>query len=65
MADIITQEAYEIDYRSLERWPLPTRLVNNKSHVETVDGLTLAFERLDAAPVVMGGHKAVSQQQTA
>lgn len=65
LAEIITQEAYEIEYRSLERWSLPTRLLNNKVHLETVDALEYTFKQLDDAPVIRGGQRPKSERQAA
>jgi hypothetical protein len=57
MAQIICDEAFEIDHRTLERWRVPTRRLNGKCHLETIDALERAFEQLDAAPIIMGGHR--------
>lgn len=57
IAEVLKRHAYEVDPRSLERWPLASRLINKKAYIETVDALALAFERLDATPLVMSGRR--------
>jgi hypothetical protein len=63
-AALITKHLFPVSHRSLETWPLPTRLVNGKAIVPTAKLFEIAFARLSAAPVVMGG-RANAQQQTA
>ena len=63
-AELITRHFFPISYRSLEAWSLPTRRVNGKAIVPTVKLFEIAFAKLTAAPVVMGGRKTASQQQT-
>ena len=41
--------------RTLESWPVPTRLVNGKATFNTAELLAFARSKLDAAPVLRGG----------
>jgi hypothetical protein len=61
IAEIVTRHAYQVHHRSIERWPLPTRRINGKTHLETIDALAYALEGVDAAPLVMGGRGAATR----
>jgi hypothetical protein len=56
-AALITQHLFPVSYRSLEAWPLPTRHVNGRAVMPTVKLFEIAFAKLNAAPVVMGGRR--------
>jgi hypothetical protein len=43
--------------RSLERWPLRWRIVNGQAVAEVAEFDQLAQQRIDDAPVMMGGVK--------
>ena len=62
-AELIAQHLFPVSYRSLEAWPLPTRRVNGRAVVPTAKLFEIAFAKLNAAPVVMGG-KSTTQHQT-
>ncbi len=51
-AVVVTRYFFPVSYRTLERWPLSTRLVNGKAIIETADLLAVAQAKLDAAPIV-------------
>jgi hypothetical protein len=61
-AALITKHLFPVSYRSLEAWPLPSRFVNGRAVVPTAKLFEIAFARLNAAPVVMGGRRANTQQ---
>ena len=46
---------FPVSPRTLESWPVPTRLVNGKCTFDTSELLAFARSKLDAAPVVRGG----------
>jgi hypothetical protein len=62
-AALITKHLFPVSHRSLEAWPLPTRHVNGRAVVPTAKLFKIAFDKLNAAPVVMGG-KSTTQHQT-
>ncbi len=64
-AELITKHLFPVSHRSLEAWPLPTRHVNGKAVIATASLLEVAYAKLAAAPVVMGGKRPASQQQAA
>jgi hypothetical protein len=51
-AAVVTRHFFPISSRTLERWPLPTRIVNGKAVIETAELLAVAQSKLDAAPLV-------------
>ena len=58
-AEAVTREFFEVQPRSLERWPLGWRRVNGKAHAETPELFTVAAAKLaDAAPIRGGRHAA-------
>jgi hypothetical protein len=59
-AELVTRHFFPVSYRTIEAWPLPTRRVNGKAIVPTVRLFELAYAKLAAAPVVMGGRKAAA-----
>jgi hypothetical protein len=64
-AKLLSRYYFAISPRTLERWPLAWRRLNGKAHCETTALFELAEAMVAAAPRVMGGHKAASQQHTA
>jgi hypothetical protein len=54
-AVLVTKHLFPVSHRSIEAWALPTRLVNGRAVVPTAKLLEIAFGKLTAAPVVMGG----------
>ena len=46
---------FPVSPRTLEGWPVPTRLVNGKATFDTAELLAFARSKLDAAPTVQGG----------
>jgi hypothetical protein len=57
-AKLVSDNLFPVSHRSIEAWPLPTRLVNGRAVMPTHRLLEIAFSKLAAAPVVMGGRKA-------
>lgn len=48
---------FPVSPRTLESWPVPTRLVNGKTTFDTAELLAFARSKLDAAPAIQGGRK--------
>jgi hypothetical protein len=61
-AELITRHLFPISHRSLEAWSLPTRHVNGKAVIPTALLFEIAYAKLVAAPVVMGGRKAMTDR---
>ena len=61
-AELITRHFFPISHRSLEAWPLPTRRVNGKAIIPTAKLFELAFAKLNAAPVIMGGRRPATER---
>lgn len=64
-ADLITKHLFPVSHRSLEAWPLPTRHVNGRAVIPTAALLEVAYAKLAAAPVIMGGKRAPADQRAA
>ncbi len=64
-ADLITRHLFPVSHRSLEAWPLPTRHVNGKAVIPTASLLEVAYAKLTAAPVIMGGKRSALEQRAA
>ncbi len=64
-ADLITRHLFPVSHRSLEAWPLPTRHVNGKAVIQTSVLFELAYAKLAAAPIIMGGRRAESRAKAA
>jgi hypothetical protein len=56
-AELVRQHVIPVGHRSLEAWPLPWQHVNGKAVTPTIALLALAYEKLLAAPVTMGGRR--------
>jgi hypothetical protein len=61
-AELLTKHLFPVSHRSLEAWELPTRHVNGRAVVSTAKLFEMAFDKLNAAPVVMGGRRGNRQQ---
>ncbi len=46
---------FPVSPRTLESWPVPTRLVNGKATFDTAELIAFARTKMDAAPVIRGG----------
>jgi len=46
---------FPVSPRTLESWPVPTKLVNGKATFDTAELLAYARSKLDAAPAIQGG----------
>ncbi len=61
-AELITKHLFPVSHRSLEVWPLPTRHVNGRSITATAKLFEVAYAKLNAAPIIMGGIKNKTQR---
>ncbi len=64
-ADLITRYLFPISHRTLERWPLRWRHVNDRAITPTAELLREAYARLMAAPEVLGGRSPANGGQAA
>ena len=55
-AAVVTARFFPVSYRTLEAWPITSRVVNGRAVVETAELLAFARAKLDAAPVIRGGN---------
>jgi hypothetical protein len=62
-AGLVTRHIFPVSHRSLEAWPLPTRHVNGKALIPTVVLFEVAYAKLTAAPVIMGGRRTRADRQ--
>jgi hypothetical protein len=62
-AELVTRHCFPVSRRTLEAWPLPTQHVNGKAIVNTRALFEVAYAKMSAAPVVMGGRKAIAGRQ--
>ena len=53
----VTQILFPLSYRTLEAWPLPSRLVNGQAIIPARALFHLAYEKFAAAPVILGGRR--------
>src|SRR5690349_8143985 len=56
-AELVSRFFFPVSYRSIEAWPLATRLVNGKAVMETAELLAVAKAKFDAAPAIRGGRR--------
>lgn len=56
-AAYLTQHFFPVSPRTLERWPVATRLVNGHVLIDTADLLAVANGKLHSAPVIMAGRE--------
>jgi hypothetical protein len=64
-AELVKQHVIPVSHRSLEAWPLPWQHVNGKAVTPTIALLAVAYEKLVAAPVIMGGRRSQTHQSAA
>jgi hypothetical protein len=57
-AELVSKYLFPVSFRSLEAWPLPTRHVNGKAIIPTAMLFEIAYAKLTAAPITMGGRRA-------
>jgi hypothetical protein len=63
-ADLLSRHLFPVSHRTLEAWPLPTRRVNGKAVVPTVELFRIAHAMLAASPVIMGGrHRGAATEE--
>jgi hypothetical protein len=62
-AELVTKYLFPVAARSLEVWPIRTWHVNNKAVHATADVFVHAWEKMRAAPVMMGGRRQVPLDQ--
>jgi hypothetical protein len=53
----VSHHIMPVSHRSLESWPLPWQHVHGKAITPTIALFALAYSKLKAAPVVMGGRR--------
>ena len=61
-AELVTKRYFRVSPRSLEAWPIAWRRVNGKAHCDVPELFAVAQAKLDAAPPVRGGRRAVGQE---
>ena len=54
-AELVSKYLFPVSFRSLEAWPLPTRHVKGKAIISTTTLFEIAYAKLTAAPITMGG----------
>jgi hypothetical protein len=64
-ASIVSQNVVKTSHRSLEVWPLPWRQGNGRATTPPVVLLAVAYSKLIASPVVMGGRRVSAVHQVA
>jgi hypothetical protein len=57
IAELLEQNGFPVSPRTLEAWPLPVEYFNGKAIVSTVKAFELAYAKLCASPVIMGGRR--------
>jgi hypothetical protein len=62
-ARLVTKHFFPTSDRTLERWPLPWQRVNGRAITPTIALLALAYAKLAAAPVVMGGQRTAPEDR--
>jgi hypothetical protein len=56
-AELISRHLFPVSHRSLEAWPLLTQHVNGKAITSTIKLFQIAYAKLSAAPMMMGGRR--------
>ncbi len=56
-AGLVTQHLFPVSHRTLESWPLPIRHINGQAVMPTVALFVVAYAKLSAAPLIMGGRR--------
>jgi hypothetical protein len=59
-AQLVTEYYFEVSPRTMERWPLTWRRLNNKAHCDVTELFGLAEAMLADAPAIMGGQSKVA-----
>lgn len=54
-SSLLARYFYPVSARTLERWPVPTRNVGGRVVMSTAALFAVARERMEGAPVIMGG----------
>jgi hypothetical protein len=58
-AALVTERFFKVSSRTLEDWPVPSRLINGRAHYLTTELLVYARSVMEAAPQPrVGGRKA-------
>jgi hypothetical protein len=65
LARLITLIFFQVSDRTLERWPVAWRLLNNRAHGEVAEVFAVAQRKLDEAPPIRGGSKAPPKPKAA
>lgn len=50
-AELVTQNFFYVEHRSMERWPISWRRLGGKSHCETLELFATAQRMVDSAPI--------------
>lgn len=64
-ARLVSHNIVPVSYRSLETWPLPWQHANGRAVTPTVALFAVAYGKLTAAPVVMGGRHPLAERRPA
>jgi hypothetical protein len=64
-ARLIGRLFFQVSPRTLERWPVTWRHLNNRAHVEVAELFAVAQRMLDEAPPVRGGANTALQPKAA
>jgi hypothetical protein len=62
-ANITSQHVTPVSHRTLEAWPVPWWRVNGKATTLLMVLLAVAYSKLSAAPMIMGGRRRSSKGQ--
>jgi len=62
-APLVSHWVHPVSHRSLEAWPLPWRHVNGRAVTPTIALFAVAYAKLAAAPVVMGGRRQATEKR--
>jgi hypothetical protein len=64
-ADLVSQHIVAVSPRTLEVWRLPWQRVNGRAITPTIALFAVAYAKLAAAPVTMGGRRSAEAQYAA
>jgi hypothetical protein len=62
IAALLEQNGFPVSHRTLEAWPLPVQRFNGKALIPTVRAFEIAYAKLCASPVTMGGRRSVADR---
>ncbi len=62
-ADLVTKHMFPVSHRTIEAWSVPSRVVNGRALIPTAALFQVAYEKLVAAPLVMGGRGRASKRK--